>query len=254
MQIFNFNQRSPEWLAARKGKVTGSRLSGLYIAPTKTELCLRYLKQGLNDEQIIKLADCSSATLTAAKKVILSAPTPQKRKLGFYEILAERLGIADEDPFLEEIGAMQRGNVLEQEGLDLWAEKNKMQLVQVGLCVSDENPAVAFSPDSLIADKDGVFTASVEEKCLKPSKHLQAYFEQKMPDEYFEQTIQPFIVSDEIQKVYCVFYNPRVLDLPIFHVTINRADVLNDIQNLKAYQVEALIEMDNLIKTLKSSI
>ena len=91
------------------------------------------------------------------------------RKLGFYEVLAERLSIVTDS---DNEDAMERGHELEERALDAFAETTGKQVIKdCGVWVSDENEHVAISPDGEISE-----TEAVEVKCLSSARHLQAYF------------------------------------------------------------------------------
>ena len=200
MELLKLEQRTEEWLEARKGKITGSKLNDIVV------------KRGTG------------------------------KKIGFYELLADKLSIQgeDEDP-------MDRGTRLEEEALELFAKMISKELdTNIGLCVSDKNKGIALSPDALI--KNGKkYTEAVELKCLSSAKHLMAFFEKKIPSEYDMQALQYFIVNEDLQKLYFVFYDPRVTVKPLHYIEINREDVAEDIETYTQYQIDVLKEIDQLL-------
>jgi len=200
MELLKLEQRTEEWLEARKGKITGSKLNDIVV------------KRGTG------------------------------KKIGFYELLADKLSIQgeDEDP-------MDRGARLEEEALELFAKMIGKELdTSIGLCVSDKNKGIALSPDALI--KNGKkYTEAVELKCLSSAKHLMAFFEKKIPSEYDMQALQYFIVNEDLQKLYFAFYDPRVTVKPLHYIEINREDVAEDIETYTQYQIDVLKEIDQLL-------
>jgi putative phage-type endonuclease len=200
MKIIQVEQNSAEWLEARKGKITGSKLKDIVV------------KRGTG------------------------------KKLGFYELIADRLAIEADG---EDV--MERGHRLEQEAVDMFSELTGVEVTTgIGLCISDENPNIALSPDGLI--KEGKkFTGAVEVKCLSASRHLQAYFEQKVPDEYEFQVLQYFIVNTDLKKLYFVFYDPRVTVKPLHYIEIERSEVEDDVKMYLDYQTQTLLEVDELL-------
>lgn len=164
------------------------------------------------------------------------------RKLGFYELIAERLSVDQsdvEDP-------MARGIELENEALDLFEkESGKKVKRDCGVWVSSENPNVIFSPDGEISASE-----AVEIKCLSSSRHLQAYFEKEVPDDNKDQTIHAFIVNEKLKTLYVVFYDPRIVAKPIHWLEVKREDVEGTIETYQTYITEALKEVDRLVNEL----
>jgi len=176
------------------------------------------------------------------KDIIVKRGT--ERKIGFYQLMADRLSIQEEyeDP-------MERGHRLEDEAIAEFEKLAKKKVEQVGLCISDENDNIALSPDGLIKTCKK-YTEAVEVKCLNSAKHLQGYFEKKVPKEYLEQVYQYFIVNEDLDKLYFVFYDPRVTIKPTHWVEIDREDVEDEIQFCKDYQEQTLKEIEELLLTL----
>lgn len=166
------------------------------------------------------------------------------RKLGFYETIAERLAIEPDDE-----NRMERGLRLEDEAAQLFAQKYGKKPEVVGVCVSDENPAIINSPDRLIKNR-GKYTEALEIKCLSPARHIQAVVENKVPDEYEAQKIQYFIVNPELQKLYFVFYDPRIQSVPFFVVEVTRKELGDLPEKYKQFQIEQLKEMDDIVTRL----
>lgn len=164
------------------------------------------------------------------------------KKIGFYELLAERLAIeedGDETP-------LERGQRLEEEALQVFAkETGKKVANDLVIWVSDLDPSIAYSPDGLISDRE-----VAEVKCLSSARHLQAYFEKKIPAEYEEQYIQAFIVNEKLKTLYFVFYDPRVASKPIHWIEVHRKDVEDMITTYRDYQVQVLAELEAMVNEL----
>ena len=90
----------------------------------------------------------------------------------------------------------------------------------------------------------------VEAKCLSSASHIEAYITQKVPSEYVEQTIQPFIVNDSLQTLYMVFYDPRIPAKDFFFLTIKREDYETEIVEYLKYQQEELKLVDDWVLKL----
>ena len=202
---------------------------------------MKILNNKQNSEQWLE-DRVGKITGSKLKDIIVKRGT--ERKIGFYQLMADRLSLVEEyeDP-------MERGHRLEDEAIAEFEKLSTKKVEQVGLCISDENENIALSPDGLI--KTGKkYKEAVEVKCLSSAKHLQGFFEKKIPKEYLEQVYQYFIVNTDLEKLYFIFYDPRVTVKPIHWVEVNREDVENDIQFCKDYQEQTLKEIEELLLTL----
>lgn len=164
------------------------------------------------------------------------------KKIGFYELLAERLAIEEEG----EETPMDRGTRLESEALELFAEmEGKDVKNEEVIWISDLDSNIAYSPDGIISD-----TEVAEVKCLSSARHLQAYFEKEIPDDYEEQYVQAFIVNEKLEQLYFVFYDPRVASKPLHWILVQREDIKDKIEAYKEYQVQALKEIEQMVTEL----
>lgn len=165
------------------------------------------------------------------------------RKLGFYEVIAERLAVQHENDNDE---PMERGHTLEQQAANMFENLTGYKVnTDCGVWISEENEHVAISPDGEISD-----TAAVEIKCLSSANHLQAYFEQEVPGEYEAQVCQYFIVNDKLEQLYFVFYDPRIPAKSIHYIICDRVEWSDRIEMMKEYQMEALQDIDKKINNL----
>lgn len=188
-----------DWLAARRGKITGSRL----------------------------------------KDVIVKRGT--KQKIGFYELIAERLGIPADDE-----GAMERGHRLEPEALEEFQKRSgKTADPSLVIWSRDDNESIAISPDGIVSD-----TEAVEVKCLSSARHIEAVLTDAIPDEYEYQALQYFIVNDKLKTLYFVFYDPRLLAKPFHMVTLHRKDVKEKVDGLLEQQKALIAEVDRIVNEL----
>lgn len=200
MKILHLTPNSEEWLEARKGKITGSKLGDIVV------------KRGSG------------------------------KKIGFYELIADRLAVDHDGENM-----MDRGHRLELEGIEKFESVTGKSMVKdVGICVSDFNENIAVSPDGLSEDH----TEAVEVKCLSSPRHLQAVIENKVPAEYEMQILQYFIVIEALQSLYMVFYDPRIVSLPYHAIHVTRDALEVDIEKYKAYQIETLREVDEIVERL----
>lgn len=196
MQVKKF-QNEEEWLQARRGKITGTRLKDVIV------------KRGTG------------------------------RKIGFYELIAERIAV---EPDGEDV--MERGLRLEDEALELFTKETKKKVTnEMVLWCRDDNESIALSPDGIISEKE-----AVEVKCLGSARHIEALIENKIPSDYTDQALQYFIVNDELETLYFVFYDPRVQCKPFFYLTVKRDQ--EEVDKWLAYERELLAEIDQIVTDL----
>lgn len=201
MKILEHKQRTEEWFAARRGKITGS-IVGNFFKSTRQDW--------------------------------------------IYKLVAERLLTHAEDE-----NARARGVLLEPEALEAFVEHTNLGVEEVGLCVSDDLPYMAVSPDGLIMGDDGKYSEAVEIKCLSGYKQVKAFFDGTYPQEYHAQVVQYFLINQDLKKLYFVMYHddmPDKLKLLIFEV--KRGQVLEDMQAQK----ELLLDVNNKVEEMLAKI
>lgn len=166
------------------------------------------------------------------------------RKIGFYELIAESLAT---EPDGED--RMERGLRLEEEAIELFAVGFKKKVERVGVCQHDDYPQVINSPDGLI--KNGkIYDEAVEVKCLSPARHIQAIVENKVPDEYEAQKIQYFIVNPGLKKLYFIFYDPRILSVPLHVIEVTREELRDLPKMYLEFQLQQLKDAKEIIERL----
>lgn len=199
MKTLKFETRE-EWLAARRGKITGTRLKDIVV------------RRG------------------------------NGRKLGFYELIAERLAVepdTDETP-------MDRGMRLEEEAIQRFVkETGKKVDTSLVILQRDDNPNMAYSPDGMIGVRE-----DVEVKCLASARHIEALLTQKVPDEYEFQVLQGFIVNDKLQTRHIVFYDPRLPVKDYFVIEVKREAVAAEIEEFLAYERSVIAEVNAIVNEL----
>jgi predicted phage-related endonuclease len=188
------------WLAARKTRITGSRLKDI---------------------------------------VVLRG---NEKKIGFWELLAERLEIGDD----QSDNPMQRGTDLEGDAIKAFEEaEGKSVSTDLVIWTRDDNESIAISPDGYIGE-----TEAVECKCLASARHLEAYFNNKVPKDYWFQVLQYFIVNEKLEQLHLVMYDPRIPQKPYFKITIDRSEVQKEVEKYLEYQKKVIDEVNNLANQL----
>lgn len=205
MKTISFENRE-QWLQARMGKVTGTRLGDMI--PKKNG----------------------------------------DKKIAFYEVIAERLSVSEMDfeGYMPNETPMDRGTRLQKYAIDKFRKTTGKQVNEsLVLWVRDDNESVALSPDGVISEEE-----AIETKCLSSARHIEAYLNNKIPDDYEYQTLQYFIVNPKLQKLYVTFFDPRLPCKDFFYITLNRADVQAECDLLLAMQLRELADVEVAINKL----
>jgi len=166
------------------------------------------------------------------------------KKIGFYQLIADKLSITDESE-----DGNDRGHALESEAIDAVAEKLGKKIERVGFCVHDKYPEIGLSPDGLIKNK-GKYTEGVEVKCLSGAKHIEAWHTQKLSTEFHLQAVQYFIVNDDLETLYFAFYDPRLPSIALHYLTLTRAELADDIAKYLEAQLATIAEVNEIVNQL----
>lgn len=206
MKIIPFESRE-QWMQARQGKITGTRLGDIVV------------KRGTT------------------------------KKLGFYEVIAERLMVDESDfeGYVPNETPMDRGTRLQKYAIDQFRKLTGKDVDEsLVMWVREDNEGIAVSPDGLVKGEN----AAVETKCLSAANHIKAYITNAVPDDYKFQILQYFIVNDALEKVYMCFYDPRIPAKQFFYITITRAEMQAEIEQYLAYELQELKEIDEWVLKL----
>ena len=176
-------------------------------------------------------------TGTGLGKVL--SQTSEKPKVGFYDLIAKRIALP---PTGENV--MDRGRRLENEALVRFEkETDKKVNKDLIICISEDNDQMTYSPDGLIGKTEGV-----EVKCLNSATHIEAWLTQKIPTEYYFQTIQPFIVNPKLKTLYFVFYSPLIPAKDFFYIEVQRDD--EAVEKYKERELKILAEVERIVLEL----
>lgn len=192
-----------------------------------------------NDEASWLEARKTKITGSRLKEVITFKGTG--KKIGYYELIAERLALpgTGQDP-------MERGHELEIEAIDRFTKETKKDVdTSLVMWVRDDNDSVAISPDGFIKKKE-----AVEVKCLSSARHIEAFLTQAIPNEYEYQVLQYFIVNDSLKTLYFCFYDPRLSVKDFFYVTVERETVKEKITEYLDYQTKMIEEINGIVNKL----
>lgn len=247
MQISNTEQNTDQWLEERHGKVMGSIAQDVIPKPPLKKDVEKALKDNgmefIQDENGLPLKGEVLRRLLPLE-LLVELGRREDRKVGFYQLIADQLGIPPDGE-----NSMDRGHRLEDEARQKLSEFLGLEVQTAGICSRDDEPRIANSPDGLIK-WEGKYKAAAEIKCLKSALHIQAIVEKKVPDEYWSQGMQYFVVNDDLEVLYFTFYDPRVISNPFHVIEIHRRDVEDTVIKLLAYQRDTLEQVDRITEEL----
>jgi len=160
-----------------------------------------------------------------------------EKKKGFYELIAERVAI----PATEE-RPMERGLRLEEEAMERFEKETKKKVDKsLVLWVDEENESIAISPDGFIGK-----TEAIEVKCLNSANHIEAWLTQEIPDEYYFQKLQYFIVNPKLKTLYFTFYDDRIPAKDFFYLIVNRSELEVEIERYRKEELELILEIEKI--------
>lgn len=161
------------------------------------------------------------------------------------EILAERLSV---DDGVDE-SALDRGERLESAAIEAFESKTGKIVERIGFVDREDNKFMALSPDGLIQN-NGKYTEGVEVKCLSSANHVQAWLLNEVPKDFYPQTIQYFIVNDDLETLYFVLYDPRVTVMPMHIITLNRSEIKDVIEEYKKKELDFITEVESKLEQI----
>lgn len=214
MQVVKISQRSEEWHQWREDKLTGTKLKDIY----------------------------SSRKLTSEKD-------------GFYKLVANQVArpITLND-YVDENGEvakslMDRGAILEPQIIARLLPKYPTLVAGDGeVWVSDDCPQITVSPDAYLSGKK--ITEAFEFKCPDSHRVVRAKAEGTYPREYHLQALQYFIVNESLEKLHFIIYTDVIPGLEIQEFVINRADIEDEIEPMKAYELDVIKRVNALAEEL----
>ena len=164
------------------------------------------------------------------------------RKIGFYKLAADFLGIADDS-----VDGMDRGHELEAEGVEALSKAVDIDFEhELVMWKSDINPAIAYSPDGYTKD----FVVTAELKHLGSARHLEIIDTNKIPVEYWTQMIQSFIVNEKQDIHYFASRDPRVTAKPLHYIITRRVDIESEIDKYLTIQEDVLENVKEFVERL----
>lgn len=166
------------------------------------------------------------------------------KKVGFYELIAERLAV----PRPEGEDKMARGHELEPVAIALCEnELGKTFNKDLVIWERDDNHCIAISPDGYTED----LKEAIEVKCLNSASQVKAIIKNEPDSDYSFQYLQYFIVNEKLEKLHVVMYDPSLIEkLQYIRFEINRKDIQEDIEKYLEYQRKELEEVNEIVNKL----
>lgn len=165
-------------------------------------------------------------------------------KIGKIRLVAELVS----NPASEE-SQMNIGRRLESEALARYQkETGKKVNTSLAIWQRDEVPQIAYSPDGYIDSKK--IEIAQEVKCLSAERHLEVFFSQEIPTDYWEQTRWAFVTNDALKQLDVIFYCPLIPAKDYFVITIKRKDIEAEIEELRKAGEQVLSDVSRMVGDL----
>lgn len=187
--------------------------------------------------------------ITGSKlKDIYSKKNPENRKVGFYELIADKISVVPSGVAQRDIGVQ-----LEPEAVARFAKESGKKIdSSLIIWERDDNENIGYSPDGFVipAKKGGKIIEAVEAKCLSALRHIEAYLTKEIPDEYVYQSRQAFIANDDLLTLNMVFYNPLIPCKDYFTIVVERAAIQDEIDAFLEYEKHVLEQVNKIVGEL----
>ena len=168
--------------------------------------------------------------------------TPKARQDALYEVIAERLTVGVD---MDYENPMDRGIRLEPDAISLFEFESGKTVEKCGYCEDDENTLIGYSPDGLIGEDE-----DVEVKCMGGKNHVKMWLTNEVPDEYYWQVVQAFVVNPKLQKRYFVGYNPDIPAHPLHIIEVTRESLFEPIRGARVAQEGFLEEVEKALSNI----
>lgn len=251
MKVINMPQNTEAWLEFHKGKSGGSGLHSLYPSTAITMKAAKdYLEeQGIEVDKKLKAGEVIEM-LTAEDIGYIKAQGDKKD--AYYKLVAERIARPitpnDYEDRLDgqKFNMMARGHILEPEAIKEFERRTGKKVNKESVTWQrDDNPDSIVSPDGAVGDAE-----AVEVKAFDSHRIIRAYDEDRYPEECHEQIVKYFMVNEKLETLYFVMYTDVMPALPYLQFDIIRAQVEDDIAELKAFEDSILKQANELASKL----
>lgn len=243
MKITHYETRE-DWLEGRKGRITGSSLKDIVSTGgvTKELIVEELTAEGIEFKKADK-KEVLEALLPVSSKSALMRRMP--KKMGFYKLIAERLAIPPE----EGENPMQRGSDMEKEAVAKLEEKTGKKFnTDLVIWSREDNDSIAISPDGFVEGEE--IEEAAEIKCLGSANHIKAWYTNVVPDDYWWQVLQYFIVNPSLRKLYFALYDPRIQGIELVVIEITREQVQTEVDEYLEYERNTIAEVNEIVNKL----
>lgn len=214
MKITKYEDRA-EWLEARRGKITGSRLKEVLIKRGDTP------KKGYYELIAERLAVPADSEL------------PMDRGTRLEHEAIER--------FTEDTGIEVNTDLV------IWERDDNSRIA-----ISPDGYTEDYA-NVVIVGSTGTHEA-VEVKCLNSADHIQTFLTKDVPSQYQDQVVQYFIVNEKLERLYFVMYDPRMSVHSFFFLTIERADIEKKVADYLTQQQNTLASVEAVVARLTADL
>ena len=267
MHTINVQQNTEEWLEARRGLITGSKIGSTALeeyAQTDVSRIIGMRDKALASAEAARTVEKAEEYKKKAEEYKKKADLAQldnqrlKTPVGFWQYLAELYATPD----AEYENPADRGHRLENVNAGITVQKLGISEDTVDyeptMWARDDEPRIAVSPD--VTETGDKPLWAIECKSLSTANHLMyvlpfliwkqnrtdvlfntLFHEYRtatreydfVPDKYKPQVLQYFAVNDDLQTLYFSLYDDRINNLELSHVylTIPRDDIVNEIKD-----------------------
>lgn len=172
--------------------------------------------------------------------------SPKVQETLTIELLGEIISDIDENDTTGKSYAMEYGNVAEGFVKSEYFDK---PITEVGFVKKYD--WLGLSPDWLI-EENGEITGAIEIKSPQVKSYVRYVLAGWIPDEYFWQVIQYFIVIDSLQYLEFVIFNAQIKDKNFRHrkIIVTREELAEDIEKAKAQLLKFKANLDAKKKEL----
>lgn len=166
--------------------------------------------------------------------------TPRVQETLTIELLGEIISDVDENDIGGKSYAMEYGNVAEQVVKSEFIDK---EITEVWFIKKWE--WLGLSPDWLF-EVNGEFVGALEIKSPQVKSYVRYVLAGGIPEEYYWQVIQYFIVIDSLQYLEFVIFNAQIKDKNFRHrkIVVTREELAGDIENAKSQLMKFKTNLD----------
>lgn len=194
------------------------------------------IKQGTDEWLHLRKGKITGTTL----KAIMG--TSRARQDAVYDVIAESIRTGVDSDYEN---PMDRGTRLEPEAIAAFEFETGKKVDRPGFCQKDDDDKISNSPDGLIGE-----TEAIEVKCMGGKNHVKLWITNEVPDDYYWQVVQYFVVNEKLEKLYFVGYNPDIPSHSLHIIEVNRETLSEDIEQAILVERAFIQEVESHLQTI----